>query len=282
MKNRIISIALLIVLVFTATPITYAASNTSKIEKEYLDFYKALMDRQVKDGLITKEDANGRIKALEEKIKSSDEDVIYDRFTHKSKDKSTFEKKAKPELKQKPETKARPEKVKPEETKPENKPDEKAEEKTKTEGKLENVKPEDKSKAEDKVKPEVNAQPDEKEKKEEKKEIPEKKADAENKDEQKRKDHIQKQKQAQERLIKIYSVLTDSTVDEVKTKCEKQDKNIWQLANAEGQLGKFKEAVIADVKKDINSKVEKGELTKEKGEEIIARFSEHIGKINFD
>lgn len=95
------------------------------------------------------------------------------------------------------------------------------------------------------------------------------------------KERIEKLIQRQEKFIKIYAELTQKSVDDIKTKCEEQDKTIWQLAHSEGELNRFKEAVIADAKADIQEKVEKGEITKEKGEEIIARITDHIGKIGF-
>jgi hypothetical protein len=53
------------------------------------------------------------------------------------------------------------------------------------------------------------------------------------------------------------------------------------LAHAQGNLTRFKEAVLAQAKADIELKVKEGKVTKEKGEEILKRITEHINKIDF-
>lgn len=95
------------------------------------------------------------------------------------------------------------------------------------------------------------------------------------------KDKVEQMQQRQEQFIKIYADLTGKKVDEIKTECEKQDKNIWQLAHAQGELSRFKEAVLTQAKIDIEQKVKKGELTKDEGDEVLRRMIQHITRIDF-
>jgi hypothetical protein len=80
MMKKIVSLVLAWTLIMTAG-VAYAAGNMSKIEKKYLEFYKALMEQKVKDRLISKEDANKKIADLEKKMKESEGDIIYKRFS---------------------------------------------------------------------------------------------------------------------------------------------------------------------------------------------------------
>ncbi len=178
----------LLVIFFTVNTVVYAAGNMSKVEKEWLDFYKALMEQRVKDGDVTKEQAKVKIKELEKQIKDSDEDIIYKKFTRKK----------------------------------------------------------------------VDAQ------------------------EKRRDEKVRMMQERQERLIRLYASITSLSIDEVKTKCEQQDKTIWQLAYSEGVLNEFKEAVINDTAMRLKEKVENGVITQEKADKILADVTDHISKIGFD
>lgn len=216
MMKKIVSLVLAWTLIMTAG-VAYAAGNMSKIEKKYLEFYKALMEQKVKDRLISKEDANKKIADLEKKMKESEGDIIYKRFSME--------------------------------------------------------------KRKDFSKGELNALP------KERKEQPKKPLETRKKSDETcpvpGKEKAEQMRQRQEKFIKIYSELTGKSIDEIKTECEKQDKNVWQLAHAQGNLTRFKEAVLAQAKADIELKVKEGKVTKEKGEEILKRITEHINKIDF-
>jgi ribosomal protein S20 len=216
MMKKIVSLVLAWTLIMTAG-VAYAAGNMTKIEKKYLEFYKALMEQKVKDRLISKEDANKKIADLEKKMKESEGDIIYKRFSmEKRKDFSKGELNALPKERKEPPKKPLETREKSDETCP----------------------------------------------------VP-------------GKEKAEQMRQRQEKFIKIYSELTGKSIDEIKTECEKQDKNVWQLAHAQGNLTRFKEAVLAQAKADIELKVKEGKVTKEKGEEILKRITEHINKIDF-
>jgi polyhydroxyalkanoate synthesis regulator phasin len=71
--------ALLLVIPQTA----FAAGNTTTVEQKWLDFQKAVTDQMVKDGVITKQEADSRLKEMQTKFAESPGDSIYQFFSNK-------------------------------------------------------------------------------------------------------------------------------------------------------------------------------------------------------
>jgi polyhydroxyalkanoate synthesis regulator phasin len=84
MKKRAKIIVLTTILAFSILCInivSYASGNISKIEKEWLDFQKVLGNQLVKDGIISKEEAEFKYNQIRDKAKESEEDFIYEYFS---------------------------------------------------------------------------------------------------------------------------------------------------------------------------------------------------------
>jgi len=64
----------------------WAAGNMTGIEQKWLDFQRELKAQQVKDGKLTQDEAGRYLKDLEDKLKQSEEDVVYTRFKGMSED----------------------------------------------------------------------------------------------------------------------------------------------------------------------------------------------------
>lgn len=84
MKKRAKFIVLTSILAFSIlcmNLVSYASGNISKIEKEWLDFQKVLGDQLVKDGIISKEEAEFKYNQIRDKAKESKDDFIYEYFS---------------------------------------------------------------------------------------------------------------------------------------------------------------------------------------------------------
>ncbi len=69
-----------------AAPSTaFAAGNVSNIEQKWIDFHKALTDRMVQDGKLTRAEADDRVAKLTEEAQKSTDDVVYERFANRAK-----------------------------------------------------------------------------------------------------------------------------------------------------------------------------------------------------
>lgn len=77
-------IALIVaVILCTSTAVAFAGGSMTTIEQKWLDFQRAVMDQQVKDGDMTRQQADGYLSSLEKNLKDSKEDVIYGLFKDK-------------------------------------------------------------------------------------------------------------------------------------------------------------------------------------------------------
>ncbi len=74
-------IALIVtVFLFGTTATAFADGNMSTIEQKWLDFQRAVMEQQVKDGSLSQEQASGYLTNLEKCLNESKEDVVYKLF----------------------------------------------------------------------------------------------------------------------------------------------------------------------------------------------------------
>jgi regulator of sigma D len=67
--------------------VAYAAGNMTDIEQKWLAFQRAVKDQQVKDGIMTQQDANLFLSKLESELGAGSEDVVYQKIIqgHKGK-----------------------------------------------------------------------------------------------------------------------------------------------------------------------------------------------------
>lgn len=64
--------------------VAMAAGNTTEIEQKWIDLQKAVTDQMVKDGSLTRQQADERMAAVKQKFADSDGDSIYDFFARKN------------------------------------------------------------------------------------------------------------------------------------------------------------------------------------------------------
>lgn len=77
-------IALIVTVILCGTMTTaFAEGNMSTIEQKWLDFQRAVVDQQVKDGDMSRSQADGYLTSLEKNLRDSKEDVIYGFFKDK-------------------------------------------------------------------------------------------------------------------------------------------------------------------------------------------------------
>lgn len=82
MKRTILFLASALLLL--AIPQTaLAAGNTTAVEQKWLDFQKAVTDQMVKDGIITKQEADSKLKEMQAKFAESPGDSIYRFFANR-------------------------------------------------------------------------------------------------------------------------------------------------------------------------------------------------------
>ena len=71
--------------ILLATPgAALAAGNTTDIEQKWIDFQKAVTDRMVKDGTLTRQQADERMDGVKKKFAESEGDSIYEFFARKN------------------------------------------------------------------------------------------------------------------------------------------------------------------------------------------------------
>jgi polyhydroxyalkanoate synthesis regulator phasin len=81
LMHAVLPVALLLMLI--APGKVFAAGNTTTVEQKWLDFQKAVTDQMVKDGKMTKQDADTRMKDMKAKFAESPGDSIYEFFADK-------------------------------------------------------------------------------------------------------------------------------------------------------------------------------------------------------
>jgi len=65
--------------------VAFAAGNMTNIEQKWLEFQRAVKDQQVKDGLLSEQDAEGFLQKLESDLNAGSEDVVYQKVKEKQK-----------------------------------------------------------------------------------------------------------------------------------------------------------------------------------------------------
>lgn len=81
LMRAVLPIALLLMLIAPGT--AFAAGGTTTVEQKWLDFQKAVTDQMVKDGRMTRQDADTRMKDMKTKFAESPGDSIYEFFADK-------------------------------------------------------------------------------------------------------------------------------------------------------------------------------------------------------
>lgn len=81
LKLLVLPLALLLVIVFPGAAL--AAGNTTEVEQKWIDFQKAVTDQMVKDGKMTRQDADVRVKEFQTRFAESPGDSIYEFFAGK-------------------------------------------------------------------------------------------------------------------------------------------------------------------------------------------------------
>jgi polyhydroxyalkanoate synthesis regulator phasin len=61
-----------------------ASGNTSEVEQKWIDFQKAVTDQMVKDGMMTRQEADTRVKEFQTRFAQSADDSIYKFFADKN------------------------------------------------------------------------------------------------------------------------------------------------------------------------------------------------------
>lgn len=77
------ALPLALALMLAAPCTAFAAGNTTTVEQKWLEFQKALTDQMVKDGRMTRQDADARLNDMKAKFAASPGDSIYEFFADK-------------------------------------------------------------------------------------------------------------------------------------------------------------------------------------------------------
>jgi polyhydroxyalkanoate synthesis regulator phasin len=77
----VLPLALALMLMLPAT--AFAAGNTTDVEQKWVDFQKAVTDQMVKDGKMTRQQADAQVKEFQTKFAESTGDSIYQFFAEK-------------------------------------------------------------------------------------------------------------------------------------------------------------------------------------------------------
>lgn len=83
--NRLRKVLIIVfaICLLAGSSMAMAAPNISAIEKSWLEFQKTVSDQMVKDGEMTRQDADQKITALQKKMSETSEDVVYKRIKEK-------------------------------------------------------------------------------------------------------------------------------------------------------------------------------------------------------
>lgn len=81
LRLLVLPIALMLAMALPGTAL--AAGNTTEVEQKWIDFQKAVTDQMVKDGTLTRQDADARVKEFQAKFAESPGDSIYEFFADK-------------------------------------------------------------------------------------------------------------------------------------------------------------------------------------------------------
>ena len=82
MKRKLIIFLVfsLVALIISGTVAMASSGKLTEIEQKWLDFRKVVAERQVKDGILTRQQADKLITELQNKLSESEGDTIYDKF----------------------------------------------------------------------------------------------------------------------------------------------------------------------------------------------------------